>query len=289
MGSGHILVYAFDVLMDIYRSVGYTDRDAVQSIVQNNLYGLDIDDRAAQLAYFAVMMKACEYDRRFLRRGVQPHVCAIAESVPLAELSPFGAEKALAQTLLDTFRDAKEYGSILHVPLSLADIRCLADRTAALQSGQHDTLLAMADNAQAAAAVQPLLAQAQILARQYDAVITNPPYMNKFAPTLKRYIQDNYTDYKADLFSVFMHRNFDFCKPNGYSAFMTPFVWMFIKSYEKLRQEIIQTKCISTLIQLEYSVFEEATVPICTFVLRNSALNYKGNYLRLSDFKGGIY
>lgn len=107
MGSGHILVYAFDVLMDIYRSVGYTDRDAVQSIVQNNLYGLDIDDRAAQLAYFAVMMKACEYDRRFLRRGVQPHVCAIAESVPLAELSPFGAEKALAQTLLDTFRDGQ--------------------------------------------------------------------------------------------------------------------------------------------------------------------------------------
>lgn len=288
MGSGHILVYAFDVLMDIYRSVGYTDRDAVQSIVQNNLYGLDIDDRAAQLAYFAVMMKACEYDRRFLRRGVQPHVCAIAESAPLAELSPFGAEKALAQTLLDTFRDAKEYGSILHVPLSLADIRRLTDRTAALQSGQHDTLLSMADNAQAAAAIQPLLAQAQILARQYDAVITNPPYMNKFAPTLKRYIQDNYTDYKADLFSVFMHRNFDFCKPNGYSAFMTPFVWMFIKSYEKLRQEIIQTKCISTLIQLEYSAFEEATVPICTFVLRNSALNYKGNYLRLSDFKGGM-
>ena len=288
MGSGHILVYAFDVLMDIYRSVGYTDRDAVQSIVQNNLYGLDIDDRAAQLAYFAVMMKACEYDRRFLRRGVQPHVCAIAESAPLAELSPFGAEKALAQTLLDTFRDAKEYGSILHVPLSLADIRRLADRTAALQSGQHDTLLSMADNAQAAAAIQPLLLQAQILARQYDAVITNPPYMNKFAPTLKRYIQDKYTDYKADLFSVFMHRNFDFCKSNGYSAFMTPFVWMFIKSYEKLRQEIIQTKCISTLIQLEYSAFEEATVPICTFVLRNSALNYKGNYLRLSDFKGGM-
>ncbi len=288
MGSGHILVYAFDVLMDIYRSVGYTDRDAVQSIVQNNLYGLDIDDRAAQLAYFAVMMKACEYDRRFLRRGVQPHLCAITESVPLADLSPFGPEASLAQTLLDTFRDAKEYGSILHVPLSLADIQRLADRTAALQSGQHDTLLSMADNAQAAAAVQPLLLQAQILARQYDAVITNPPYMNKFAPNLKRYIQDNYADYKSDLFSVFMHRNFDFCKSNGYSAFMTPFVWMFIKSYEKLRQEIIQTKCINTLIQLEYSAFEEATVPICTFVLRNSALNYKGNYLRLSDFKGGM-
>lgn len=128
MGSGHILVYAFDVLMDIYRSVGYTDRDAVQSIVQNNLYGLDIDDRAAQLAYFAVMMKACDYDRRFLRRGVQPHICVIAESSPVDDhlLNAFGAEKPLAQRLLGTFANAKEYGSILHVdftPEELARLR----------------------------------------------------------------------------------------------------------------------------------------------------------------------
>lgn len=138
MGSGHILVYAFDVLMDIYRSMGYTDRDAVQSIVGNNLYGLDIDDRAAQLAYFAVMMKACEYDRRFLRRGVQPHVCAIAESAKIedAVLNRFGAEKALAKRLLDDFRDAKEYGSILHVDLMEAELDRLAQRTAELKTAE---------------------------------------------------------------------------------------------------------------------------------------------------------
>lgn len=254
MGSGHILVYAFDVLMDIYRSVGYTDRDAVQSIVQNNLYGLDIDDRAAQLAYFAVMMKACEYDRRFLRRGVQPHVCAIAESVPLAELSPFGAEKALAQTLLDTFRDAKEYGSILHVPLSLAKLQRLADRTAALQSGQHDTLLAMADNAQAAAAVQPLLLQAQILARQYDAVITNPPYMGASGMNdkLSKFVKDNYPDAKSDLFACFIERSLQLIYEHGFSSMITMESWMFLSSFEKLRTSLIRKNSIITMVHMPY-------------------------------------
>lgn len=289
MGSGHILVYAFDVLMQIYRSVGYTDRDAVQSILENNLFGLDIDDRAAQLAYFAVMMKACDYDRRFLRRGVQPHVCAIAESQPLdtATLAAFGPERELAQRLLDAFRDAKEYGSLLRPDFTEAELRRLDDRLTAMTAAQ-DSLFAIADSQTAAAALRPLLVQAHMLTGQYDAVITNPPYMNKFSANLKRFVQEHYADYKADLFSVFMHHNFELCRKNGYTAFMSPFVWMFIKSYEKLREEIIHQKCIVTLIQMEYSAFEEATVPICTFVLRNMRLNYKGNYLRLSDFKGGM-
>ena len=288
MGSGHILVYAFDVLMDIYRSVGYTDRDAVQSIVQNNLYGLDIDDRAAQLAYFAVMMKACEYDRRFLRRGVQPHVCAIAESVPLAELSPFGAEKALAQTLLDTFRDAKEYGSILHVPLSLADIRCLADRTAALQSGQHDTLLSMADNAQAAAAVQPLLLQAQILARQYDAVITNPPYMGAsgMGARLSEYVKANYPDSKSDLFAVFIERCGDLLDEKGYQAMITQHAWMFLSSFERLRAKLQKEEMIN-MAHLGPRAFEEIggeVVQTTAFVLQKHHLQgYKGCYARLIE------
>lgn len=288
MGSGHILVYAFDVLMDIYRSVGYTDRDAVQSIVQNNLYGLDIDDRAAQLAYFAVMMKACEYDRRFLRRGVQPHVCAIAESVPLAELSPFGAEKALAQTLLDTFRDAKEYGSILHVPLSLADIRRLADRTAALQSGQHDTLLAMADNAQAAAAVQPLLLQAQILARQYDAVITNPPYMGAsgMGARLSEYVKANYPDSKSDLFAVFIERCGDLLDEKGYQGMITQHAWMFLSSFERLRAKLQKEEMIN-MAHLGPRAFEEIggeVVQTTAFVLQKHHLQgYKGCYARLIE------
>lgn len=288
MGSGHILVYAFDVLMDIYRSVGYTDRDAVQSIVQNNLYGLDIDDRAAQLAYFAVMMKACEYDRRFLRRGIQPHLCAIAESVPLAELSPFGAEKALAQTLLDTFRDAKEYGSILHVPLSLADIRRLADRAAALQSGQHDTLLAMADNAQAAAAVQPLLAQAQILARQYDAVITNPPYMGAsgMGARLSEYVKANYPDSKSDLFAVFIERCGDLLDEKGYQAMITQHAWMFLSSFERLRAKLQKEEMIN-MAHLGPRAFEEIggeVVQTTAFVLQKHHLqSYKGSYARLIE------
>lgn len=240
MGSGHILVYAFDVLMQIYRSVGYTDRDAVQSILENNLFGLDIDDRAAQLAYFAVMMKACEYDRRFLRRGVQPHVCAIAESQPLdaAALAAFGPERELAQRLLNAFRDAKEYGSLLRPDFTEAELRRLDDRLTAMTAAQ-DSLFAIADSQTAAAALRPLLVQAHMLTGQYDAVITNPPYMNKFSANLKRFVQEHYADYKADLFSVFMHHNFELCRKNGYTAFMSPFVWMFIKSYEKLREEII--------------------------------------------------
>ena len=292
MGSGHILVYAFDVLMDIYRSVGYTDRDAVQSIVQNNLYGLDIDDRAAQLAYFAVMMKACEYDRRFLRRGVQPHVCAIAESVPLAELSPFGAEKALAQTLLDTFRDAKEYGSILHVPLSLADIRRLADRTAALQSGQHDTLLSMADNAQAAAAIQPLLAQAQILARQYDAVITNPPYMGASGMNdkLSKFVKDNYPDAKSDLFACFIERGNEWVHPNAISCMVTMQSWMFLSSFEKMRGRILKEKNIVCLMHMENMVMGIAFGTAVT-AMRNAHIPaYKGTYnqIKLCDIENEI-
>ena len=286
MGSGHILVYAFDVLMDIYRSVGYTDRDAVQSIVQNNLYGLDIDDRAAQLAYFAVMMKACEYDRRFLRRGVQPHLCAIAESAPLADLSPFGPEAPLAQTLLDTFRDAKEYGSILHVPLSLADVQRLADRTAALQSGQHDTLLSMADNAQAAAAIQPLLAQAQILARQYDAVITNPPYIGRrnLSSLLCHYLDVYYPNSKMDIFAAFIEKNTALCKQNGHCAFMTPFVWLYLSSYFNLRKYLLSNTHIESFVQPEESSFQEAAVTICSFVLQKNALNYTGTYIKQSNF-----
>ena len=292
MGSGHILVYAFDVLMDIYRSVGYTDRDAVQSIVQNNLYGLDIDDRAAQLAYFAVMMKACEYARRFLRRGVQPHVCAIAESVPLAELSPFGAEKALAQTLLDTFRDAKEYGSILHVPLSLADIQRLADRTAALQSGQHDTLLSMADNAQAAAAIQPLLAQAQILARQYDAVITNPPYMggSGMNENLSRFVKENYPDSKSDLFACFIERGNTMVKTNGLNCMVTMQSWMFLSSFEKMRCHILKTKDIVCLMHMENMVLGIAFGTAVTIFKNTHIHGYKGTYnqIKLCDIENEV-
>ena len=291
MGSGHILVYAFDMLMEIYRTMGYTDRDAVRSIVENNLYGLDIDDRAAQLAYFAIMMKASEYDRRFLRRGIQPHVCAMQESygMPEAAWEYFDGQKNMAQALYRAFEHAKDFGSLIAPDATPTDLTLLESQMEEMaRHAEYADLATQATIATALSAMQPLMEQARILVNKYDVVMTNPPYLNKFNPLLKGFVQDNYPDSKSDLFSVFMARNFEFCKENGYSAFMTPFVWMFIKSYERLREYIIKQKSITTLIQMEYSAFEEATVPICTFVLRNSKLNYKGNYLRLSDFKGGM-
>lgn len=289
MGSGHILVYAFEVIMQIYLECGYTERDATSLILENNLFGLDIDDRAYQLAYFAVMMKARSYDRRILTRGVKPNVYSIKESNFLADswqkISDDEKFREIFQTVVDTFIDAKEYGSILTVPdadydyaLSVIDDfeqSVPVDFEAQILRGKTDDIRALVN-------------QAKLMAKKYTAVVTNPPYMNKFDAKLKKYIADNFAEYKGDLFSVFMYHNFSFCTPDGYSAFMTPLVWMFIKTYEPLRNYILSFKHLSTLIQFEYSAFEEATVPICTFVLRNDNDINKSLCFRLSDFKGGM-
>lgn len=289
MGSGHILVYAFEVLMQIYLECGYTERDATSLILENNLFGLDIDDRAYQLAYFAVMMKARSYDRRILTRDIKPNVYSIKESNFLADswqkISDNEKFREIFQTVVDTFIDAKEYGSILTVPdadydyaLSVIDDfeqSVPVDFEAQILRGKTDDIRALVN-------------QAKLMAKKYTAVVTNPPYMNKFDAKLKKYITDNFADYKGDLFSVFMYHNFSFCTPDGYSAFMTPLVWMFIKTYEPLRNYILSFKHLSTLIQFEYSAFEEATVPICTFVLRNDNDINKSLCFRLSDFKGGM-
>ena len=290
MGSGHILVYAFDVLMQIYRSVGYTDRDAVQSILENNLFGLDIDDRAAQLAYFAVMMKACEYDRRFLRRGVQPHVCAIAESQPLdaAALAALGPDRELAQRLLDAFRDAKEYGSLLRPDFTEAELRRLDDRLTAMTAAQ-DSLFAIADSQTAATALRPLLAQAHMLIGQYDAVITNPPYMggSGMNAKLSDYVKAVYPDSKSDLFACFIERGNDIVKPKGLNCMVTMQSWMFLSSFEKMRCNILQTKDILCLMHMENMVLGIAFRTAVT-VFRNSHVDgYKGTYnqIKLCDIE----
>lgn len=289
MGSGHILVYAFEVLMQIYLECGYTERDATSLILENNLFGLDIDDRAYQLAYFAVMMKARSYDRRILTRGVKPNVYSIKESNFLADswqkISDDEKFREIFQTVVDTFIDAKEYGSILTVPdadydyaLSVIDDfeqSVPVDFEAQILRGKTDDIRALVN-------------QAKLMAKKYTAVVTNPPYMNKFDAKLKKYIADNFAEYKGDLFSVFMYHNFSFCTPDGYSAFMTPNVWMFIKSYEALRKYIIQNKGISTLVQMaKGAFFKEATVDICSFVLSNRHHNV-GNFIRLEGFKGDM-
>lgn len=291
MGSGHILVYAFDVLMEIYKESGYTERDAAAMIVQNNLFGLDIDDRASQLAYFAVMMKARSYDRRFLSRGIKPNVLAIKESNGMGAAVQDGLTtdvemNAISRYLMDTFRDAKELGSIITVePKDYDGYVAYLDGC----DGQGQLTMDDADWLQNTRPMLKALArQAKVLAAKYPVVCTNPPYLNKIEGRLKTFVTENYKDYSGDLFSVFTYRNLMFCKQDGYCGYMTPFVWMFIKTYEKLREFIIQNKSITTLVQMEYSAFEEATVPICSFVLKNGKATENGLYFKLSDFKGGM-
>lgn len=250
MGSGHILAYAFDVLMEIYREYGYTDREAVSEIIQNNLHGFDIDERCTQLAYFVVMMKARQYDARFFKRKVYPQVY-----YPKAD------------------SDLKAYGSLLQVD------------TLETKPEEPEEITFFNQN------YEMLLNDwncRRLLSQKYTVVCTNPPYLNKYNNDLKKFVTEHYKDYSGDLFSVFIYRNFGFCKKEGYSAFMTPFVWMFIKTYEKLREYIINSKSITSLIQMEYSAFEEATVPICSFVLRNCKSENQSLCFRLSDFKGGM-
>lgn len=293
-GSGHILVYAFELFYKIYRSRGYSEREIPKLILENNLFGLDIDRRATQLATFAVIMKARSYDQRLFSRKYAVHIHSIEESNEITQEDVYLFAKdneALLQeteTLVETFKDAKLYGSIIQVPeINTSQIKEQMDYFK--HYGEIDiftnelveyTLPLLED----------LLNQYEILANQYEVVVTNPPYMGfkGMGKELKVFLNEYYKDYSSDLFSAFMYQNINLSKPNGYLGFMTPFVWMFIKSYEKLREFIIDNKNISSLVHLEYSAFEEATVPLCTFVLKNSENKGKGTYIDLSKFKGGM-
>ena len=291
MGSGHILVYAFDVLMEIYRECGYSDRDAAANILQYNLYGLDIDDRAYQLAYFAVMMKARSYNRRILTQGVWNNLSSIdetndIESFEYEELTNDPEMNEIGNYLVSAFKDAKEIGSLLTI--KRLDYNRFAQYLINIQEKGTEDLFSLCWMEHVLPKMLRITKQASILSNQYTVVTTNPPYMGKLEGNLKKFVTSNYKDFSTDVFAVFMRRNFDFTIHGGYMGFMTPFVWMFIKSYEKLRNYIIENKSIATLIQMEYSAYEEATVPICSFVLKNEHNELLGYYYRLSDFKGGM-
>ncbi len=290
-GSAHFLVYAFEVLLYIYLECGYSEREAAKSIVENNLYGLDIDNRAGQLAYFAVMMKARKYNRKILNGETAPNVMAIQESNSINPdyLSLFGDLESKARELLDNMKDAKDLGSIIRIKLTVEELTELKNKAEEIENSFYDNFFDKARQSGIATEFIPLIEQAIILAQKYEVVATNPPYLNKFDKTLKKFVNDNYSEYKADLFSVFMVRNFYFCKENGYSGFMTPNVWMFIKSYENLRNLIINQKNIAVLVQMaKGAFFKEATVYICSFVLENSKNADKGLFIRLEDFKGDM-
>ncbi len=291
MGSGHILVYAFEIFMEIYKECGYSERDAALSIIQNNLYGLDIDDRAYQLSYFAVMMKARSYNRRILAKEVSINLASIQESNSIERFTneDITTNKELNQIgeyLVNTFKHAKELGSLIDV--RVLDYQLFDEYLNELKNTVSVNLYTLDWQTYVLPQMIEMSKQAQILSKKYTICTTNPPYMGKMEENLKPFVIKNYKDYSPDLFAVFMRKNFDFTIKGGYLGFMTPFVWMFIKSYEKLREYIINNKNIATLVQMEYSAYEEATVPICSFVLKNERTDTEGYYYRLSDFKGGM-
>ena len=285
-GSGHILAYMFDVLMKIYESYGYTAREAVASIVENNLYGLDIDERAAQLAYFAVMMKARQYDRRFFSRGIQPHVYAIVES---NYVDQFAVDyfcngdaklKAAMDAVLSELHDAKEYGSILTI--TPQDWSALYDRFAEIM---EDINMARET---ALKELLPLVQVAEALAQKYYAVVTNPPYMGGSGMSVKLsdFVKKNYPDSKSDLFAVFIEKCGQMVKKSGYQAMITQHAWMFLSSFEKLRTKLLQTDIIN-MAHLGARAFEEIggeVVQTTSFVVRTSHItDYKGKYCRLIE------
>lgn len=331
-GSGHILVEVYEVLREIYLERGYRLREIPELILTKNIYGLDIDDRAAQLAGFALMMKAREDDRRIFQRVedgevtlnvfslqstehldihklwsaldlegkhqsgttaglfdevVQPSDFAYSEqsdkTIP-AQAGIYADYYQLLQILKTAFLQAKTLGSLIQVDNQhLASLLSLKELLGEKYEGTDPAAK------QAALEALPMINQAILLAQRYDSVIANPPYMGSKYQTaeVKKYLKDNFKGYEKDLFSAFIIRNLELAKYRGELGFMTPFVWMFISSYEELRAKLIEDEVISTLIQLEYSGFDGATVPICTFTLTKGHVDdYIGSYIRLSDFKG---
>ena len=291
MGSGHILAYLFDVLMQIYRSAGYTDRDAAASIVEHNLYGLDIDDRAAQMAYFVVMMKGCHYDSRFLRRHLNPHVYAIQESGELTTdaLGRLGKQESTARALLDEFKNAKEYGSILQPKVTLAELDALQEQLREVDGASDmgsltDQLVA----GQIVNVLYPLIEQARMLVQKYDVVVTNPPYMggSGMNARLSDYVKKYYPDSKSDLFAVFIERCAQMDKRGGYQAMITQHAWMFLSSFEKLRAklQLIDTINMAHLGARGFDEIGGEVVQTTSFVMRSShTKGYKGTYCRLID------
>lgn len=297
MGSGHILVYAFDVLMQIYTQMGYTDKDAALSILENNLYGLDIDKRAFQLAYFAVLMKARQYHKFILKKQPQCHIYAIAESngINMKHLAYFGAQldelaKPVAlnqmQELITTLHDAKEYGSIISV--ADYDWELLHQFAAEFDISGEMNLFDSFGIEATQQRLQELVAVGEVLAQKYEVVVTNPPYMGggSMSAKLSKFVKANFADSKSDLFAIFMEVCHKMNAENGYQAMITQHAWMFLSSFEKLRAKI-QKLDIVNMVHLGARAFEEIggeVVQTTSFIFANKHMdNYKGTYCRLVE------
>lgn len=285
-GSGHILCYAFDVFVQLYEADGYTAKEAVKCIVSNNLWGIDLDERAAQMAYFSIMMKARQYDRRFFATGIQPHVFVIKESNDVDSsiveyyVSGNNEIKKNIDLIIRDFRDAKIYGSLIRP--DKIDFDILYDRFNEIR--EEISIFSEGVLSQ----LLPIVEVANALAQKYDVIVTNPPYMNAsyMPPVLKEYVIKNYSDFKSDLFSCFANRVIEMTKKDGHVGLLMPYVWMFISSYENMRRWIYANGSITSLIQLEYNAFEAACVPVAALTFKKAVSSAKGEYVKLSEFKG---
>ncbi|MFO2552191.1 BREX-1 system adenine-specific DNA-methyltransferase PglX [Legionella pneumophila serogroup 1] len=289
-GSGHMLTYAFDLLYTIYEEEGYEPTEIPEKILTHNLFGIEIDERAGELAAFALTMKARAKQRRFFNKGIKPNICVLEnvyfDKGELHDYMNFVGQELFSTPLLSTlsqFEEADNFGSLIRPEVTeLKDI--LQNLKAKDLSGDWIFKVTHKKILQA-------LQQADYLSPKYHVVIANPPYMGSKGMNgrLAVWLKANYADVKSDLFSAFIVRNFELTLPKGQLGFMTPFTWMFISSYQRLRSFLINHKTISSLVQLEYSGFDGATVPICTFTVENfHNPDYKGGYVKLSDFRGSI-
>lgn len=287
-GSGHMLTYAFDLLYAIYEEEGYDVAEIPEKILTHNLYGIELDERAGELAAFALTMKARAQHRRFFNKRIKPNITVLEKICfspeELDEYMGFVGRDLFTHGLRETlqqFSEADNFGSLI-VP----KVGNVTDVLATLEAKDMAGNLFLVDTHQR---VLKVLRMAEALSPRYAVVVANPPYMGGKGMNgrLSAWLKENYEPVKTDLFSAFVVRNLELALPNGQLGFMTPFVWMFISSYEKLRAILIDLKTITSLIQLEYSGFDGATVPICTFTVENAHKpNFRGGYVRLSDFRG---
>lgn len=294
MGSGHILVYAFDLLISFYEEFGYSSRDAAISILKNNLYGFDIDQRAYQLSYFALMMKARSYNRRVLTQNIRPSIyCIESKTLDDEFIESVSNGNDLVQTNLkkicSIYSNAYVFGSLLDVTsLDINELNTLNRYLDDYLKQDTGDLLSLLNKQKIKEEVKPIIQCILALKQKFDCVITNPPYLNSslMPVELKNFLNKNYNDCKSDVFAAFIKKCIQITNKDGYLGMLTPYVWMFISSYEKLRSYVLSNINISSMIQLEYNAFEAACVPVATFVFHNTEERYKGNYIKLSDFKG---
>ncbi|MBY8207858.1 BREX-1 system adenine-specific DNA-methyltransferase PglX [Vibrio fluvialis] len=315
-GSGHILVEVYEVLREIYLERGYRLREIPELILTKNIYGLDIDDRAAQMAAFAVFMKAREDDKRIFTRDIKLNIHSIQStenlninqlwtdldfdgnkqtgsmgdlfSEPQLELAEPSTENKVYLDLLrylkEQFIDAKNVGSLIKIESKYLDL-LIEFRSKLVEKSRENN----PEQKQASEVLLTIINQALVLAIRYDSVVANPPYINNKGMNLelRNFGKEHFPNSKSDLFSMYIEKCLALGNRNAEIGMVTPFVWMFINSYSELRRKLLSNVTISSLVQLEYNAFAPACIPVCTFTLsKKQTPNYVSSYIKLSDFKG---